>query len=318
MKKMKKVSKVAVVMKSDTFVLIAILILLILFFSFQSPYFLNFSNLFNVLRQITEIAIVALPLTLIVVCGAMDLSVGSIVGLSAITLGICFQRGVPIIGGVIAAVAVGVICGLLNGFFVAYLKMMPIMVTIGTMSLFRGIVYGITNARPISGFPESFFVLGQGDILGVPINVLITVILYAIGIFILNKTIIGRYLYSMGNNEDTVLYSGINIRKIRMILYGIEGLLCALAGICYVSRLGSAETTLGTNMELEVLTAVLLGGTNIFGGKGKLSGTILGVLIIGVLRNGLNLLGVSALYQMVAIGVLILLAVSRQVEKQQN
>lgn len=315
---MKKTKKVAVMMKSDIVVLIGILMLLILFFSFQSPYFLNFSNLFNVLRQITEIAIVALPLTLIVVCGAMDLSVGSIVGLSAITLGICFQNSVPMIGGVIAAVIVGVACGLLNGFFVAYLKMMPIMVTIGTMSLFRGIVYGITNARPISGFPESFFTLGQGDLLGVPINVLITVILYAVGIFILNKTVAGRYLYSMGNNEDTVLYSGINIRKIRMILYGLEGMLCALAGICYVSRLGSAETTLGTNMELEVLTAVLLGGTNIFGGKGRLSGTILGVLIIGVLRNGLNLLGVSALYQMVAIGVLILLAVSRQVEKQQN
>ena len=122
----------------------------------------------------------------------------------------------------------------------------------------------------------------------------------------------------MGNNEGTVLYSGINIHRIRMVLYGIEGALCALAGICYVSRLGSAETTLGMNMELEVLTAVLLGGTNIFGGKGKLSGTILGVLIIGILRNGLNLLGVSALYQMVAIGVLILIAVSRQVEKEQN
>ncbi|MRM86910.1 ABC transporter permease [Faecalicatena contorta] len=304
--------------KSDTFVLAGILFVLIVLFSVQSPFFLNFDNILNVLRQITEIAIVALPLTLIVVCGAMDLSVGSIVGMSAITLGICFERGLPLFLGVIAAFIVGTMCGLLNGFFVAKLKMMPIMVTIGTMSLFRGIIYGVTNARPISGFPKSFFTLGQGDVLGIPINVLVTVVIYIIGIFTLNKTIIGRYLYCMGNNEGTVLYSGINIHRIRMVLYGIEGALCALAGICYVSRLGSAETTLGMNMELEVLTAVLLGGTNIFGGKGKLSGTILGVLIIGILRNGLNLLGVSALYQMVAIGVLILIAVSRQVEKEQN
>lgn len=315
---MEKGIKVKQVLKSDTFALGAIFLLLFLFFSFKSPYFLNLGNMFNVLRQVTEVAIVALPLTLIVVSGAMDLSVGSIVGLSAIALAICFERGLPMWVGAIVAFMVGSLCGALNGFFVSKLKMMPIMVTIGTMSLFRGIVYGITNARPISGFPQSFFVLGQGDVLGIPINVLIVAVLYIIGIFLLNKTVLGRYIYSMGNNEGTVLYSGVPVAKIRMLLYISEGILCALAGICYVSRLGSAETTLGLNMELDVLTAVLLGGTNIFGGKGKLTGTILGVLIIGILRNGLNLLGISSLYQMVVIGILILVAVSRQVEKEQN
>lgn len=310
------INKVKKILKSDTFVLTAILILMVLFFSLMSPYFLNLSNMLNILRQTTEVAIVALPLTMIVVCGAMDLSVGSIVGFSAVMFAICFQRGMPVAVCIIAAFFIGLICGVLNGFFVAHLNMMPIMVTIGTMSLFRGIIYGVTNAKPISGFPETFFILGQGELLGIPINILITVVLYGIGIFILNKTVVGRYLYSMGNNEEAVVYSGVSVKHIRMILYGTEGLLCALAGILYISRLGSAESTLGQNMELEVLTAVLLGGTNIFGGKGKLPGTILGVLIIGVLRNGLNLLTVSSLYQMVVIGILILLAVSRQVEKE--
>lgn len=309
-------NKVKKIFYSDNFVLVAILMLLIVFFSLMSPYFLNLRNMLNVLRQITEIAIVALPLTMIVVCGAMDLSVGSIVGFSAVMFAVCFEKGIPMSVCILSAFLTGLTCGLLNGFFVAYLHMMPIMVTIGTMSLFRGVVYGITNAKPISGFPEELFVLGQGDVFGIPINILITIAFYTIGIFLLNKTIVGRYLYSMGNNEEAVVYSGISVKHIRMILYGMEGLLCALAGIFYVSRLGSAESTLGQNMELEVLTAVLLGGTNIFGGKGKLPGTILGVLIIGVLRNGLNLLAVSSLYQMVVIGILILLAVSRQVEKE--
>lgn len=309
-------NKVKNILHSDTFVLAVILILLILFFSLMSPYFFNLSNMFNVLRQTTEVAIVALPLTMIVVCGAMDLSVGSIVGFSAVMFAICFQKEMPLIVCTLAAFLTGLACGMLNGFFVAHLNMMPIMVTIGTMSLFRGVIYGVTNAKPISGFPETFFTLGQGDLFGIPINVLITAVLYGTGIFILNKTVVGRYLYSMGNNEEAVVYSGISVKRIRMVLYGAEGLLCALAGILYISRLGSAESTLGQNMELEVLTAVLLGGTNIFGGKGKLPGTIMGVLIIGVLRNGLNLLTVSSLYQMVVIGILILLAVSRQVEKE--
>lgn len=310
--------KMSHILKSDTFVLTAILILMLLFFSIQSPYFMNAANIMNVLKQISEVAIVALPLTIIVVSGAMDLSVGSIVGLSAITFALCFRSGFPLAAGVVLAFIVGGVCGLLNGFFVAKLKMMPIMVSIGTMSLFRGIVYGITKARPISGFPESFFKLGQGSIIGIPVNILLVVLLYAGGMFLLDKTIIGRYVYNMGNNENAVVYSGIDVCKIRLALYAGEGLLCALAGLCYVSRLGSAETTLGVNMELEVLTAVLLGGTHIFGGKGKLSGTLLGVLIIGVLRNGLNLMGVSALYQMVVIGILILFAVSRQMEKESN
>ncbi len=310
------INKVKKALQSDTFVLAAILVLMIIFFSLMSPYFLNLSNMLNVLRQTTEVAVVALPLTMIVVCGAMDLSVGSIVGFSAVMFAICFQRGMPLAVCTIAAFLTGLACGVLNGFFVAHLNMMPIMVTIGTMSLFRGVIYGVTNAKPISGFPEALFTLGQGELFGIPINVLITAVLYGAGIFILNKTVVGRYLYSMGNNEEAVVYSGISVKRIRMVLYGAEGLLCALAGILYISRLGSAESTLGQNMELEVLTAVLLGGTNIFGGKGKLPGTIMGVLIIGVLRNGLNLLTVSSLYQMVVIGILILLAVSRQVEKE--
>ena len=176
------INKVKKALQSDTFVLAAILVLMIIFFSLMSPYFLNLSNMLNVLRQTTEVAVVALPLTMIVVCGAMDLSVGSIVGFSAVMFAICFQRGMPLAVCTIAAFLTGLACGVLNGFFVAHLNMMPIMVTIGTMSLFRGVIYGVTNAKPISGFPEALFTLGQGELFGIPINVLITAVLYGAGI----------------------------------------------------------------------------------------------------------------------------------------
>jgi ribose transport system permease protein len=292
--------------------LVIILIALMSFFTAQSPYFLTKLNLFNVLSQVSEIGLIAIPMTFIIISGAMDLSVGSIMGLAAVTMGFAFQAGVGIWISVILALFVGLMAGALNGLLIAKYKMQAIVVTIGTLVMLRGLVYVITEGKPISGYPSSFYFLGQGSILGIPFNVFFMVMMFIIGYIIISRTRFGRYIYALGNNEEAVLYSGVNVVKIRFITFLVNGLISAIAGVLLVSRLASAEANLGNGIELDVITAVLIGGTHIFGGKGSLIGTFLGILIIGVLRNGLNLMGVSVLFQTVILGALILIAVGKQ------
>ncbi|WP_408011235.1 ABC transporter permease [Pseudalkalibacillus sp. A8] len=294
------------------FILTILLIGLIIFFSTQSPYFLTKLNLFNILIQVTTIGLIAIPMTFIIISGAMDLSVGSILGLSAVALGVLFQSGVNIWLSVLVAIIVGALAGSLNGLLIARYKMQAIVVTIGTLVMFRGLVYIITEGKPISGYPDAFYFLGQGTLFGLPFNVIVMVLLFGLAYFIIRKTRIGRYTYALGNNEEAVRYSGINVTKIRFLTFLMSGVFAAIAGIFYVSRYASAQANAGEGIELDVITAVLIGGTHIFGGKGSLVGTFLGVLIIGTLRNGLNLMGVSVLFQTVILGVLILIAVSRQ------
>lgn len=293
--------------------LLILLIFLLIFFSSQSPYFLTQTNLFNILTQVTEIGLIAIPMTFVIISGAMDLSVGSIMGLAAVTLGLSFSvLGFDIWLCVLMALLVGLLCGALNGTLIAKFKMQAIVVTIGTMVMLRGLVFVLTEGRPISGYPDTFYFLGQGKLLGIPVNTIFLIVMFGLAYIIMSKTRIGRYTYALGNNEEAVRYSGINVTKIRFSIFVMSGFFSALAGIFLVSRLASAEANTGQGIELSVITAVLIGGTHIFGGRGSLIGTVIGVLIIGVLRNGLNLMGVSTLFQMVILGVLILLAVGRQ------
>jgi ribose transport system permease protein len=293
--------------------LMLLLAVLLIFFSTQSPYFFTGRNLLNILTQVSEIGLIAIPMTFVIISGAMDLSVGSIMGLSAVTLGFMFSVvGVDIWVAIIIALLVGLMCGALNGLLIARYQMQAIVVTIGTMVMLRGLVYVITQGRPISGYPDAFYFLGQGKLLGVPFNTIFLASMFLLAYFIISKTRMGRYTYALGNNEEAVRYSGVSVIQARFYLFVMSGFFSALAGIFLVSRLASAEANTGEGIELSVITAVLIGGTHIFGGRGSLVGTLIGVLIIGALRNGLNLMGVSTLFQTVLLGVLILLAVSRQ------
>jgi ribose transport system permease protein len=293
-------------------ILAILLVGLMVFFSSQTPFFLTTNNLLNILIQVSEIGLIAIPMTFIIISGAMDLSVGSILGLSAASMAFAFQGGIDIWLSVLIGLLVGVLAGALNGYLVARFKMQAIVVTIGSLVMLRGFVYVLTEGRPISGYPMSFYFLGQGSIGWIPFNVLVMISMFILFYIILNRTEYGRYIYALGNNEEAVRFSGINVVKIRFITFLLSGFFAALAGIFQVSRFASAEANLGEGIELDVITAVLIGGTHIFGGKGSIVGTFLGILIIGVLRNGLNLMGVSVLFQTVILGVLILIAVGKQ------
>lgn len=289
------------------------LILLIIFLNIQSPYFLTSGNITNILGQVTEIGIIAIPMTYVIISGNMDLSAGSIMGLAAVSLGMFHVvMGVNIWISVLLALLVGAVCGAINGYLIAKYRIEAIVVTIGTMVMLRGVVQVLTEGRPVSGYPEAFTYLGQGRILGIPVSFIIFIFLFLVAYYIMKQTRIGKYIYALGNNEEAVHYSGISVFKVRLITLITSGVFSALAGILLVSRLTSVESTTGEGIELSVITAVLIGGTHIFGGRGSLIGTIIGVMIIGTLTNGLNLIGVSSLLQMVVLGILILIAVGVQ------
>jgi Ribose/xylose/arabinose/galactoside ABC-type transport systems, permease components len=296
-------------LKSNKLLVQLVLLLFILvLFSILSPYFLSVANFMNVLNQMVEVGLIAIPMTMIIISGAMDLSVGSILAFSAVSMGVAYQQGVNIWVSVGIGLLAGLLCGAVNGYLIARHRMQAIVVTIGMLVMLRGLVYVINEGRPISGFPDAFYFLGQQYIGGIPFNAIFLVAMFLLASFVMKKTRFSTYVYGIGNNEEVVRYSGISVVRVRFILFMLSGLFSAIAGVFLVSRLASAEATSGTNIELDVITATLIGGTHIFGGRGSLAGTFVGLLIIVFLRNGLNLLGVSVLYQAVILGALLLLA----------
>lgn len=287
---------------------LVLLAFILVLFSLLSPYFLSVANFMNVLNQMVEVGLIAIPMTMIIISGAMDLSVGSILAFSAVSMGVAYQQGVNIWVSVGIGLLAGLLCGAANGYLIARHRMQAIVVTIGMLVMLRGLVYVINEGRPISGFPDAFYFMGQQFIGGIPFNAIFLVAMFLLASFVMKKTRFSTYVYGIGNNEEVVRYSGISVVRIRFILFMLSGLFSAIAGVFLVSRLASAEATSGTNIELDVITATLIGGTHIFGGRGSLAGTFVGLLIIVFLRNGLNLLGVSVLYQAVILGALLLLA----------
>ncbi|MEK8129550.1 ABC transporter permease [Paenibacillus filicis] len=296
-------------------ILLILLVAVLVFFSFQSPYFLSVDNFLNVMNQMTEIGLIAIPMTLVIISGAMDLSVGSILGLSALAMGMAYQSGLSIWLSIVVALLVGALSGAVNGYLIARHRMQAIVVTIGMLVMLRGLIYVLNEGRPISGYPDAFYFLGQGYVLGLPFNAIFLIVMFALFTLIMKRTRFGRYVYGLGNSEEAVRYSGIPVVRLRFVLFLLSGLFSALAGVFMVSRLASAEAVSGTNIELDVITAILIGGTHIFGGRGSLGGTFLGLLLIVFLRNGLNLMGVSVLYQSVILGILVLIAVGKQKER---
>jgi ribose/xylose/arabinose/galactoside ABC-type transport system permease subunit len=301
--------------KSRYFILIIILLVEYLIFVFTAPYFYTFSNFVNILRQVSSTCMMAIPITCLLLAGHMDLSVGSILGISGVITGIFLRAGHPIALAIFVGISAGTAVGLLNGFLIGVLKIQGLVVTIGMQVMVRGLCYILTLGRAVSGYPQPFFFLGTGAIFGLPVSIWVLLILLIPSIFILERGYIGRYLVAIGNNQKVALYSGINVSRVKVLLFAFCGFITSIASIFLIARISSAEATLGSGYELDVITAALIGGVDINGGSGKLQGAILGILIIGVLRNGLNMTGVSVIYQSIILGVLLLAAVYRTPNK---
>jgi ribose transport system permease protein len=274
-----------------------------------TPHFLTVSNLLNVAQQTSINAIVAVGMTYVILTGGIDLSVGSIVAVSGVVLGTMLQQDQSLIVSMMAALIVGLGCGLLNGTLISWGGLPPFIVTLGMMSIARGAALVFTEGRPVSGFDEGFRSIATGSIWFIPAPVALMIIVYLIAHVVLTRTTFGRYTYAIGGNEEATRLSGIAVRRHKAIVYGVSGLMSALAAIILTARLNSAQPIAGTMYELDAIAATVIGGTSLMGGEGSLGGTLVGALIMGVLRNGLNLLGVSSFVQQIVIGGVIVGAV---------
>ena len=289
--------------------------------SMKTDKFMTVDNILNQGRLFAEIGLVALPMTLIIVTGGIDLAVGSILGLSAIVLGITWKNlGMPLGVAMGTAVFAGVCAGLVNGFLVTRMRVPPLITTLATLALFRGLAEGLSQARSVRGYPEWFYFLGQGEIHGVPVQLLILVLAIVAFWFLLARTVLGRSLYAIGHNEVAARFSGIPVDRIKMLIYGLSGLLAGLAGVIFVSRVSTTRSDMGSGLELDVIAAVVLGGTSIFGGRGTIVGTVLGFVLIGLLKNGLALTGVKGDATIVVIGLVLICSIlaSNMIERRQE
>ncbi|EHK9052456.1 ribose ABC transporter permease [Vibrio vulnificus] len=292
--------------------LIALLFLIVVV-SFLNPNFFTVDNILNILRQTSVNAIIAVGMTFVILTAGIDLSVGSVLALCGAFAASLVAMEVPVLIAVPTALLAGAALGAISGVIIAKGKVQAFIATLVTMTLLRGVTMVYTDGRPIStGFTDTadaFAWFGTGYALGIPVPVWLMVIVFAAAWYLLNHTRFGRYVYALGGNESATRLSGINVDKVKIGVYAICGLLAALAGIIVTSRLSSAQPTAGMGYELDAIAAVVLGGTSLMGGKGRIMGTLIGALIIGFLNNALNLLDVSSYYQMIAKAAVILLAV---------
>jgi rhamnose transport system permease protein len=296
-------------LRHETFLAI-LLVLALIVLSFQSDKFFTVANLLNQGRLMTEVGLVAIAMTFIIATGGIDLSVGSILGMTAILLGVFWQNvGLPLPLAALAAIAVGTFAGFVNGFIITRFRVPPLIATLATLALYRGLAEGISQARSVRGYPEWFYVLGQGNVLGVPTQLWILAIVAIIAAIILTYTRWGRTVYAIGSNEVAARFSGLSVERTKLALYTASGLAAAVAAVIFVSRVSTTRSDMGTGIELDAITAVVLGGTSIFGGRGTILGTILGLCLIQALKNGLSLAGVKGDGTVMLIGVVLILAV---------
>ncbi len=286
-------------------------VLLFALLSIISPAFLTYTNIINILRQISVIGIIAVGMTFVIATGGIDLSVGAIEALAGVisTSMLLGDSQTPLVVAVGIGLLMGLICGAFSGFFIAILKVQEFIATLATMTIVRGLCYVYTNGRPITGFRDDFKVIGKGMMGIIPIPVLIYLLIVIIGIILLNFSKFGRHVLAVGGNERAAIVSGIQAARVKFICYLISGVTSAMAGIVLAARTQTGQPVAGDGAELDAITAVVIGGASLSGGSGSVLGSVIGMLIIGVMTNGLDLLNVSSYYQKVIKGVIILVAV---------
>ncbi|MBN6070059.1 ABC transporter permease [Aggregatibacter actinomycetemcomitans] len=305
-----------------------VLFFMILGMSFTSEAFLSTNNIFNILLQVSVICVISVGMTYVILTGGIDLSVGSIVALSAVCLGLFTHWGVALLSenptelmlsivvmvSVLGSIGVGALCGYVNGVIIVYGKVTSFITTLGMMGIARGLALTLSNGKTIYNFPEALRFFGNGrlnitDGFGIPIPVIIALIVVLISFYILTQTVFGRQVYALGGNREAVRLSGINVNKLEIKTYVINGALAAIGAVILVGRLNAAQPIAGTGYELDAIAATVIGGTSLMGGVGSVISTSIGALIMGVLQNGLTLLNVTSYLQRLIIGLVIILAV---------
>ena len=305
--------------RSSVFGIIIILVFMAAVLSVSTSEFLTSDNLLSVFRQFSFIGIMAIGQVMVIVTGGIDLSVGSVFAFAGVTSAFAMAKlglGVPV--GLLVGVVSGLAFGLMNGLFITRLRLPPFIATLGTLSIARGLSYALTGGFPIPDLPPVFKFIGQGYIGIIPFPVILLVLLGAIFTFFLNRTVLGRRIYATGSNEEAARVSGVNTKRIKLVVYSLSGILAGIAGMATAARLGVAQSTAGAGYELDCIAAVIIGGASVTGGVGTVFGAILGAAIMGVLKNGLILLSVSAYWQQTVIGAVIIVAVTFDLLRQRS
>ncbi len=273
--------------------------------------FFSSSNLVSVIRQFSFYGILAIGLCVVIITGGIDISVGSIFALSGVVSCMCITKiGIPVFLSVLIGLLAGILMGYFNGFCVTVLGLPPMIATLGMQSIARGVAYTITGGYPIGSLPDAFKFLGLGYIAKIPVPIVLMVVLAVLAHLFLHKTVIGRWVYAIGGNEEGARISGVKVNKIKRLVYAISGFTAAVSGISMAARLGVGQSTAGQGYEMDAIAATVIGGTSLSGGSGSIFGTLVGAAIMGVLRNGLVLLDVSAYWQQTVIGLVIIAAVA--------
>lgn len=285
------------------------LFMMLVFFSVTSEYFFTSYNFVTIALQTSVTGIMALGMTYVIITGGIDLSVGSILAFSGITVGMSIERGFPLVVAILLGIIAGSLCGAINGLLISKAKLPPFISTLGLMMTLRGLTLAITNGMPIFVGNEKYAAISGGSVFGIPNPVIYFFILSIIFSFILKKTVIGKAIYAVGSNEDAAKLSGVSLTKTKVFVYAVSGFLCAVSSVILSSRLISAQPTEGIGYEMDAIAAVVIGGASLAGGSGTIIGTIIGAFIMSTLRNGLNMLNVSGFWQQVAIGIVVLTAV---------
>jgi rhamnose transport system permease protein len=291
-------------------ILLLFMVIAVVILSALSQPFRQVDNILNQLRLLTEVGLVALPMTFIIITGGIDLSVGSIFGMSVVVLAFSWQDAkLPLELSIVLALVVGTIAGFINGWFIVRVGVPPLIMTLATLALYRGIASGISQGRWAQDFPDWFYALGTRSTLGVPNQVWILLIAAITAAILLARTTFGRSIYAMGNNELAARFAGLPVGRYKIMIYTLSGFMAALAGLIFTSRVNSTRADVGTGLELTAITAVVLGGTSIFGGSGSIAGTVMGVVLIQLLQNGLSLTGVKGDATVVVVGIVLIGAI---------
>lgn len=286
-----------------------ILLLLIMILAIIRPVFLTPNNILNIMRQVSIVAILGIGMSYVLISAEIDLSVGSLAALAGITATMSLKSGMGIGISIVFAIFISVCCGFLNGAIHTFARIPSFIVTMGMLNIARGIVLVMTNSYPVTGLPDSFKTLGRGYIGFVPIPVIVMIICYAIGYFVLKYTKFGRSIYAIGGNLEAARLSGIPVSRNKVLIHTISGLTAGIAGVVLASRLFSGQPGAANGLELDAIAACVIGGTSTSGGKGRLWGTLLGALIMGIITNGMNLMNISTNWQLIMQGVIIIVAV---------
>ena len=296
--------------------IIAVLLIIGVALSFLSPYFLTYDNLISVLRQISNNIYLALGMTMVIILGGIDLSVGSIVAMcGTVTVGLITTHGWPMTLAIPVGLLLGTLVGFINGFFVAQFRVPAFIITLSTMNIAKGIAYIYSGGRSTRIVDDRFNLIGTGYIGPIPLPVVYMVLLIALFILLMNRTRFGTYIYAVGGNRESAHLSGVNMKRVEIAVFTISGFLAAFAGLVLSARMFSGQPSVGEGYELDAIAACVLGGVSMSGGVGRISGTIFGAMVIGIISNGLNLMGVSSFWQLVVKGIIIATAVLLDTQK---